>query len=512
MTVEKLSKTQTLRVNLLALLIACGVFLIGLFWVQLHNEADELSEDLKLTALVSSKSDAIEQHLALTLMATRMLEVQIRLNNGSRIGFHEYAPEILATTPGVSNIQLAPNGIITDIYPLAGNERAIGHNILKDDRRRDEARKAVSTRKTTLAGPFELIQGGVAVIGRQPVFVEDGRQENFWGFASALIHLDELLKVARFDELEKQGYAYELSFKEIGTGKTKMIQASASQLGDFWHQESIQVPNSFWTLKIGLSEHSSPHNFLLSLILLSVAALASYLFSFYLLRQPEYLRMQISGLKKQLGQQSYTDPLTDLCNRQSLSSSLEALQKEMDQKPSIAALLVVDLDNFRTINERLGSGKGDEFLKNTAKKLCALTRESDIAARIGGDEFAVLIRNISSQDEAAMVADKILNNIALPVAGISDLYPVTASIGITLIHPGDSGPNQALHSADQAMRLAKQNGKGRHYFAQTSPFGTAKEGTGENEEMDLETDEKPNEVTKKGSSDSDDAGDKTNPS
>ncbi len=470
MTVEKLSRTQTLRVSLLAFVLACAVFFIGLFWVELHNEADDLREDLQLTALVTSKSQAIEQHLAMTLMATRMLEVQIRLNQGSRIGFNQYAPEILATTPGVNNIQLAPNGIITDIYPLAGNERAIGHNILKDDRRRDEARKAISTRKTTLAGPFELVQGGIAVIGRQPVFVQDGRQETFWGFASALIHLEELLKVAKFQELESQGYAYELSYNEIGTNKVKVIEQSEAQLGDFWHQENIQVPNGFWTLKIGFSEHFSPHNFTLSLTLLALAAIATFIFGVYLLKQPEYLRMQIRKLKKQIGQQSLKDPLTKLINRQGLASELEQMRKEMDQKPSLAALLTLNLDNFRVINEHLGSGKGDEFLNSVAKRITSLTRESDVAARIGGDEFAVLIRNIGSQDDAAMVADKLLTNISLPIAGISDLYPVTASIGITLIHPGDSGPNQALHKADQAMRLAKQNGKGRHYFAQTSPL------------------------------------------
>jgi len=95
---------------------------------------------------------------------------------------------------GVSNLQLAPGGVITHIYPLAGNEAAIGQDILKDDKRRNDAIQAVEDRELTLAGPFELLQGGTAVIGRNPVYLSqsDGT-ERLWGFTSALILMEDLL-------------------------------------------------------------------------------------------------------------------------------------------------------------------------------------------------------------------------------------------------------------------------------------------------------------------------------
>lgn len=502
---NKLTRTQNIRAGVLALIIACTLFLLGQLWIGLHNENEKLNERFRLSTLASATSKSIEQHLASNLMVTRMLEVQVRLNGGSREGFNRYAPEILATSPGVSNIQLAPDGVITDIYPLAGNERAIGHDILKDDRRRDEARKAISTRKTTLAGPFELIQGGIAVIGRQPVFINNGRQDIFWGFTSALIRLDELLKVARFQDLENQGYAFELSHKTPGAGTIKQIKSSGEALGKHWHEETIQVPNGVWTLRIGLPEATNPQNTLLLTSLMTILALAIFLASFYLLRQPAYRYRQIRDLQKQIEQYSLQDSLTGMSNRQSLLQELEQLQVETNPDTSLAALMVINLDNFRAINEHLGSAKGDELLSLVGKRIKALTRDSDLAARIGGDEFAVLIRNISSQDDAAMVADKLQHSISLPVAGLSDLYPVTASIGITLIHPKDASPNQALHNADQAMRLARQNGKARYYIAlsQADNARSAEPERSNNNDLVSDEDSSFNALTDKDNADND---------
>jgi len=468
MTDGTFAKTQNRRVLLQALIIACGVFLIGQLCISLFYKTKELSEDLRLTELASEKSWLIEQQLASTLMATRMLEVQLRLNDGHQKNFNRYAPVILSTTPGVSNIQLAPDGIVTHIYPLAGNEQAIGHNILQDDRRRDIARKAISTRKMTLAGPFNLIQGGVAVIGRQPIFIEDGRQEAFWGFASAMIRLEALLKAARFQELESQGFTYELTHKEPGSDKIKPIKTSAKPLGDRWHQQDIQVPNGFWTLKVGLSEQGNRHHYVIVSSLLAIVSLGIFLITLYLLKKPGYLRQQIRDLQNQNEQLAAKDPLTEMHNRQSLMQELGKVQRNMGEKPSLSALMVINLDNFRAINENLGSDKGDKLLSLIGKRLCALTRDNDIAARIGGDEFAVLIRGIHNQNDAEMMADQLLKSIRLPAAGLSDRYPVTASIGITLIQPGDISPDQVLLQADQAMRLARQNGSARYYVAQ--PF------------------------------------------
>lgn len=455
---------QNFRAVITALLIACFVFLAGIFWLHLHNESDRLRADLHLQAEAGYKAKMIEQRLARALMATRMLEVQLRLNKGSRENFAVYAQEILATTPGVSNIQLAPEGIITDIYPLAGNEKAIGHNILKDDRRRDEARKAVSTRKTTLAGPFKLIQGGVAVIGRQPVFVDNGDKEAFWGFASALVHLDSLLSTAQLQELELQGLAYELSYREIGTGKIKVIQKSELSLGPHWHQENVSVPNNTWIFKVGYPESSGAKTALAVTMVVLASAIAGIL-CLYLLRLPSQLYQEKQQLITQLREQSELDPLTHLDNRVSLISKLQSPDRQAERNGKTSAVLVFSLDEFKTLNTLLGHDRGDAFLIQVGKKLQAMTGTGDICARIGGDEFALYLSDIDSRESTNLIANKIMASVSGPIEGLAESFSVTASVGVSVITPDQSALCDAFYQADLAMQGAKQAGKNRTRFS-----------------------------------------------
>lgn len=458
---------QNFQPILVATLIAALFFLIGYTGLQLYTQIRESDTKAELSNLVIKRSDAIERYLEQSLTATRMLEIQIRLNKGNRDGFDQYAAAILAASPGVSNIQLAPEGIITDIYPLAGNEAAIGHNILIDDRRRDEARKAISTRKITLAGPFELIQGGVAVIGRQPVFLQKERQESFWGFTSALIHLENLLEVAQFEELERSGYAYELSFQEIATGKLKTIQQSLQPLGNIWDQAKIKVPNNLWTLKIGLPPAAAKglDHFLFAGLV--IATLLSFVISQLVLKKMQRTAAALRQLQNITDRQHFKDPLTGLCNRQTLMYELNLLSSELAQKPGLAALVLINLDNFRMINEKHGSEIGDEFLVQIARRITNLIRTNDRVARIAGDEFAVLIRNLSDRKAVTMVAEKLLRNINLPLSDIHESY-VTASIGISLVQQNNANPEQIFRLAHDTMQQAKADGRNRYRFSSES--------------------------------------------
>jgi PAS domain S-box-containing protein len=129
---------------------------------------------------------------------------------------------------------------------------------LRDPKRRTEARAAIESKKLTLAGPFTLIQGGVAVIGRLPVFlVEENGKESFWGFTAVLIHLDELFQKANLDRLITSRYAYELFRINPDTGKNDVIARSVVAAGQTGKahaldpvQHHIEVPNGEWILSI----------------------------------------------------------------------------------------------------------------------------------------------------------------------------------------------------------------------------------------------------------------------
>ena len=149
---------------LLSFLLVAGM---GSYWTHVSQTLYLSEQRFFMSELVSAQASAIERRLSHSLSATRILAQEIRQNRGFFDGFDLYADEVLRSVGGISNLQLAPDGIIKYIYPLRGNEKAIGHDILKDDRRKKEALLAIKEQRMTLAGPFELVQGGVAVIGRK---------------------------------------------------------------------------------------------------------------------------------------------------------------------------------------------------------------------------------------------------------------------------------------------------------------------------------------------------------
>ncbi len=151
-----------------------------------------------VTEIGIAQAHSISMQLNHSLSATSAIAIFLQ-QNGEIKNFDLLAEDIISQYGGISNLQLAPDAIVKQIYPLKGNEPAIGHDLLNDPKRRIEVLKAIESRKLTLAGPFELIQGGTAVIGRYPVYIDKGSKpgkDKFWGLSIVLIKLSELLKAS----------------------------------------------------------------------------------------------------------------------------------------------------------------------------------------------------------------------------------------------------------------------------------------------------------------------------
>lgn len=158
------------------------------------------------------------------------------------------------------------------------------------------------------------------------------------------------------------------------------------------------------------------------------------------------------------------DALTGLPNRtlfkQTLDLSIRAAQRY--QRPF--ALMFVDLDRFKVINDTLGHSAGDALLKEITRRLKDALRESDVIARLGGDEFIVLAHQIGSEDEAAIVARKILSAVVEPVVIAGQDCRVTTSIGIALFPEHGQNEEALMQNADLAMYRAKEEGKNTFQF------------------------------------------------
>lgn len=197
------------RVMLVATFLVAYLAGVAVFaYVHLvHREARRVETQM----IAQGYAQRIQERLQTALVSTHVLGSMVRQSGGKLPNFDDDAAQLLALFPGVSALQLAPDGVIRESYPLAGNEAAIGHDLLADRKRNREAAMAVTTRQLTLAGPFKLIQGGMGAVGRLPIFLDNERGDShFWGFANALIRIPGLLEAAGMTGLADSGYRYEL--------------------------------------------------------------------------------------------------------------------------------------------------------------------------------------------------------------------------------------------------------------------------------------------------------------
>lgn len=161
---------------------------------------------------------------------------------------------------------------------------------------------------------------------------------------------------------------------------------------------------------------------------------------------------------------SIRDPLTGLVNRRSLIQQLEHAVASADRRKSEFALLFLDLDKFKHINDSLGHEVGDELLRQVAARLLAAVRVSDVVARLGGDEFVVLLEGAGAAANAARVARKIDQAHARPFDINNHRVHTSTSIGIGLYPQDASDAAQLMKNADTAMYHAKQNRRGSIEF------------------------------------------------
>lgn len=596
------------------LLLSCAVFALGLLLNLLivhqfeRNAVLEARNRAHNAAFASAH--AIEERLGRSLSVTYALSAVVAQGHGHVDHFEQLCQRMLSAYGGISNLQIAPGGVVSDIVPLAGNEKAIGHNLLEDTARNKEARLAMSTRQLTLAGPFELVQGGMAVVGRLPVYLEPQARSDgpeFWGFTIALIRIQDLLASSRLDQLGQQGYQYQLWRIHPDTGQRQMIASEGSLQMVQPVETRIEVPNGQWMLSIAPVEGwYPPQAHLLGLIAATLAALLLAGLTRHLLQSPIRLRREVAARTRELSEanqslaheieqskerekqlnlaasvfthareaiaitdpfgvvveinQTFTritgyprdevlgqnirilqsgrqgkafyaamwqalistghwtgeiwnrrksgelyaemltisavrgpggevsnyvalftdittmkeqqrklekiahyDPLTGLPNRVLLADLLQQAMAQALEKGTTLAVVYLDLDGFKAINDRHGHAVGDEVLVKVATRLKGGLRDKDILARIGGDEFVAVLVDFESGNDYEPILTRLLEAASHPALFSSEWLQVSASIGMTVFPQDRVDADQLMRHADQAMYVAKQNGKNRFH-------------------------------------------------
>ncbi|WP_143162587.1 GGDEF domain-containing protein [Couchioplanes caeruleus] len=180
---------------------------------------------------------------------------------------------------------------------------------------------------------------------------------------------------------------------------------------------------------------------------------------------------QLQERERQLEFLAFHDPLTGLANRALFHQRAALALARQDRLGTPLAVLYIDLDGFKAVNDRLGHAAGDALLQLVAERLRGCVRSTDILARLGGDEFAVIMEPIHDARDASVLADRVVQVIAEPFPLDNGTARVTASIGIATRTVGEGDGDALLRRADAAMYAAKAGGKSRSVLARPGLTG-----------------------------------------
>jgi len=172
-------------------------------------------------------------------------------------------------------------------------------------------------------------------------------------------------------------------------------------------------------------------------------------------------RKQAEDLIKNM---AYYDTLTQLPNRNLFQNHLQMTLAQTRRNNAVVAIMILDIDDFKTVNDSLGHQTGDLLLKVVAERLITCVREGDMVARMGGDEFMIILPELAQPQDAALIAQKILAILSEPFQIEKHELQTTASIGISLFPLNADDQESLIKQADIAMYLSKKKGKNTYHF------------------------------------------------
>lgn len=261
------------------------VILVGfsLLWqrYQIFNEGEQREMSNIVNLVENNIKQSLQNSYSVAFSLVLLIDEKGDINN-----FDEIAPQFVDGNPDIDVVQLVPDGIITKIYPLEGNRFALNLNILKDSTLRREALQAIEDRKMYFAGPFELKQGGIAVVGRLPVFIKN----EFWGFSSVITKLETLLKHSGIHKLRGDKYQFQFSRVDLQTGVETFYLPEIHNL-DRSFSRTVVWPDGRWKLYIA---YRNPREILAiilptALLILILSGLLAWI-TVKVLKQPEKLQ------------------------------------------------------------------------------------------------------------------------------------------------------------------------------------------------------------------------------
>lgn len=425
------------------------VFLVGicLLSVFTYNTNVQIQKDRRTIAKLNAVTygQRIENDIENGIEITDTLKQLLINGNGQIINFSKVAENLLSYS--IQSVQLAPNGVVTEIYPEEGNE-AGKIDLLKDSKRGEISNYAKDHNITVIQGPIKLKQGGSGLVVRNPIYLEDENgQEYFWGFTIAVLRVPEIFEDST-NALSKFKYNYRLSreasvldkkYVEVDANCDKMIRPVTYNL---------TVGKEKWKLEImpraGWSNSTTLYLIFfggLSLVLL-LTGLTIVLFL-------------LDERRVELKELAHKDGLTKLYNRYGFDEMAEKMISKNPKEHCVAVLL--DVDDFKLINDMYGHAYGDKALISLSENMQKFFPSSALLGRNGGDEFCILLPNCTMEEVKESLIEFTKTPKTFSYKG--QTYSFCISLGYAEYPNNAIERSQLMRCADTALYEVKLHGK-----------------------------------------------------
>lgn len=425
------------------------VFLVGicLLSVFTYNTNVQIQKDRRTIAKLNvvTYGQRIENDIENGIEITDTLKQVLINGNGQIINFSKIAENLMSYS--VQSVQLAPNGVVTEIYPEEGNETG-KIDLLKDSKRGEISNYAKDHNITIIQGPIKLKQGGSGLVVRNPIYLEDENgQEYFWGFTIVILRVPEIFEDST-NALSKFKYNYRLSreasvldkkYVEVDANCDKMIRPVTYNL---------TVGKEKWKLEImpraGWSNSTTLYLIFfggLSLVLL-LTGLTIVLFLL------DERRVELKELANK-------DGLTKLYNRYGFDEMAEKMVSKNPKEHCVAVLL--DVDDFKLINDMYGHAYGDKALISLSENMQKFFPSSALLGRNGGDEFCILLSNCTMEEVKESLIEFTKTPKTFSYKG--QTYSFCISLGYAEYPNNAIERSQLMRCADTALYEVKLHGK-----------------------------------------------------
>lgn len=430
-------------------LVPLIVFLLGMCLVSLivyKTDAFE-KEQRHTTAQLNAATygERIKNEIVNGTEITDTLEQILISDDGTIKHFNTIAKNLMSDS--IESVQLAPHGVVTDIYPAEGNE-AGKIDLLHDKDRGEISCYARDNHTVITQGPFELKQGDYGIAVRNPVYLNDENgQEYFWGFTIVILRVPEIFSDS-ISALSNFGYEYKLSKTDTPWSDTYEVVCQSD--GNLTNPVSYDFTIGEENWRFEVMPVSGWRNAKLIAVIIGLYTSIVFVLSVLI-----WVWLTAKEHKNKFQKLAHMDSLTNIYNRYGFDELAEEMITKNPNAPYVVALF--DIDNFKFINDIYGHVYGDRALKNLADSMKSFFPSDTLLGRNGGDEFCILLPNCTYDD----VKEQLQQFTMLPkiFSCKGNDYPFYISLGYAEYPIAASNRAQLMRCADAALYEVKLHGK-----------------------------------------------------